>query len=160
MAFGRIFKPQSSNKPLHLRAETAEDVSVLSAFLQDAVMRRADMGFRPKERRFALLANRYRWERNQGERIRCGVHFDSVSNVAAQGFELIKPTDILSLLAVTQDQAPMEQIHLTLIFAGGPLLRLTSECIDITLDDIGEGWITPRHPDHDNASDSFGENQQ
>jgi hypothetical protein len=52
--------------PLKLRAEDAEDLDVVSACLQDAIVPLSDMEFLAGEKRFVLVANRFRWE-NCGE---------------------------------------------------------------------------------------------
>ena len=46
---------------LKLIALDAEDLSVLSANLQDAVLRIADIAYLPREKRFAAIANRFDW---------------------------------------------------------------------------------------------------
>lgn len=47
---------------LKLRAHDPADLAVLSAHLQDALVPLADMAWLKEERRFLLLANRFRWE--------------------------------------------------------------------------------------------------
>ncbi len=47
---------------LKLIAFDEEDLKVVSAHLQDAVVRVGDMAYLPKERRFAALLNRFDWE--------------------------------------------------------------------------------------------------
>lgn len=134
---------------LRLRAEDADDLAVISACLQDAVTSREQMRWQPKERRFAMLLNRYRWERQGGERIRAGLHFEGVEKVVTRDFDGVGPGQVLSLLAIASSARDEGRARITLVFAGGPLVRLETECIDASLDDIGEGWTTPRHPDHD-----------
>ncbi|MCW5752717.1 MAG: DUF2948 family protein [Alphaproteobacteria bacterium] len=133
---------------LRLRAEDADDLAVISACLQDAVTSRAQMRWQQKERRFAMLVNRYRWERQGGERIRAGLHFDGVEKVVTRDLDGVGPDQVLSLLAIASSGREEGRARITLVFAGGPLVRLEAECIDASLNDIGEGWMTPRHPDH------------
>ncbi len=47
---------------LKLIALDGEDLAIISAHLQDAVVRVGDMAFLPREHRFALLTNRFDWE--------------------------------------------------------------------------------------------------
>ena len=47
---------------LKLRAEDGEDIAVLSAVLQDALVAVGEMAWLPDEHRFVLVANRFRWE--------------------------------------------------------------------------------------------------
>ena len=46
---------------LKLIALDAEDLRVISAHLQDAVLRVGDMVYLPNEKRFVALANRFDW---------------------------------------------------------------------------------------------------
>ena len=48
--------------PLKLRARRAEDYEVVSALLQDALIPASEMDYLPEQRRFVVLANRFRWE--------------------------------------------------------------------------------------------------
>ena len=47
---------------LKLLALDSEDLDVISATTQDAIVRVGDMGFAKADKRFALLMNRYAWE--------------------------------------------------------------------------------------------------
>ncbi len=46
---------------LKLIALDADDLKVISAHLQDAVLRVGDIAYLPRERRFAALGNRFDW---------------------------------------------------------------------------------------------------
>ena len=48
--------------PLNLGALDADDLKVISSLAQDAVFPGSEMRWLQKERRFALLLNRVRWE--------------------------------------------------------------------------------------------------
>ena len=48
--------------PLNLGALDADDLQVLSALAQDAVFPVTEMTWRAKDKRFAILLNRFRWE--------------------------------------------------------------------------------------------------
>ena len=85
--------------------------------------------------------------REGGERIRAGVHFDSVLKVRTSGIDMADRAGLLPILAVVAE--PSEDGHIvTLRFAAGAAVALTVECIDCRLSDIGEGWPTPNRPDH------------
>ena len=94
--------------PLRLRAETAEDLAVMSALLQDAVAQTSEIAWARQHRRFTLLLNRFRWEdapaaERQGrpfERVRAVLAVDSVLKARTNG---IDPRDrglVLELLAL------------------------------------------------------------
>jgi hypothetical protein len=46
---------------LSLIAFDAEDLAIVSAHLQDALVKRSDMTFLPREKRFALYSSRFDW---------------------------------------------------------------------------------------------------
>src|SRR5213079_3395622 len=75
--------------PLRLRAEDAEDLAVISACLQDALVSVRDLAYDREGRTFVLVANRFRWEAREAERGEagrfertvCGVAFGEVESV-------------------------------------------------------------------------------
>ena len=133
---------------MQLWAQDAEDLQVLSALLQDAVLRSADLGFDRARRRFALVLNRFCWEQpNQPMRVRAAVRIDHVLKVERAAWP--QPDAVLDLLAVqcaTADDGL--GARLTLPFAGGPALRLQVEAVDVLLEDIGAAWPARMTPDH------------
>ena len=145
-----------ANAGLKLRAEDADDLAVLSACLQDAVVAVRDLVYRAEERRFVLVASRFRWERGlrRGrrdagfERILCAITFDEVGAVSYRGFRRSEDDRILSLLSIRF--APGEgkgTIHLD--FSGGAAIRLEVNRIACRSKDMGEPWPTPWRPRHD-----------
>ncbi len=129
-------------------AQDADDVQALSALMQDAIVRLADMGADKARRRFALLANRFCWEQPSPPlRIRTAVRIDHVVRVECTGWP--QAGSVLDLLAL---QCAMASdglaASLTLPFAGGPALRIHVETLDIMLEDIGAAWPARRVPSH------------
>lgn len=137
---------------LKLIALDSEDLDVVSAHVQDAVLRVADMGYARADRRFALLMNRFDWEnqqpRGKGLRKRAGLHFDAVTQVAYAGFDPAAPEGVLELLAIAflPGAAPAGIIELR--FAGGGTVRLTVDYIEARLADLGAAWAAAAKPAH------------
>ena len=136
---------------LKLRAEDEEDLAVVSAILQDALVVVGDMVYLPEERQFVLVANRFRGEvpDQQRERRLCGLRIDGVTAVQRRGFHLREAERLLVLLAI---QAKPGVLFFD--FAGGSSVRLEVDRILCHLDDFGEPWPTkwrPRHPVGDEA---------
>ena len=128
---------------------------VISACLQDAVTRGSAMRYLPKQRRFALLFNRFMWEDQFGDRtatparrIRAGVHFNSVLSVQSRGFEQ-DGGDVLQLLSLVADKGEDEGATIHFEFAGGGSARLAVECVDCYLSDQDGPWRARRKPEHD-----------
>jgi len=134
---------------LKLRAEDAEDLAVLSTVLQDALVAVGEMIYEAEEKRFVLVANRFRWEpeagaRDRFERIFSGLRIAGVTRVQRRGFSPSDKERILVLLALRAEAGAI-----FLDFAGGGSIRLEVEKILCHLDDLGEPWPTrwrPRHP--------------
>ena len=137
---------------LKLRAEDAEDLLVISACLQDALVPVRDLAYIPEERTFLLIANRFRWENGVRpapgeaglERTLCGITFSEVTAVSYSGFRRSENGRILSLLAIRVENG---KVHLE--FSGGAAIRLEVACILCHAKDIGEPWPTPWQPRHD-----------
>ena len=138
---------------LKLTALDEDDLSVISAHLQDAVLQIGDIRYLAGEQRFVLVANRFDWQGasgKKGTRRRCGVHFDRVLAVQSRKVRQGVENAVLSLLAVefkTGDVAPEGSIELTL--SGGGSIRLDVECIEASLEDLGPMWDTANIPNHD-----------
>ena len=141
---------------LKLAAMDVEDLEVISAHMQDAVLKVGDMTFLPKKARFALVANRFEWlsaQRGANDRplrSRTGLHFERVLSVKARNIRQQARDGVLSLLAITftpADEPPGGYIDL--IFSGDGCVRLEVECIEAWMEDLGRIWPARAVPRHD-----------
>jgi hypothetical protein len=139
--------------PLKLIALDADDLGIVSAHLQDAVLKAADLIYLPAEKRFALALRRFDWEgAQQGERRRrlTALHFDRVLSVRSAKLDQKDPDKVLNLLAITFDQSEEPAGDVTLHFSEGAAIRLAVECIEAQMKDLGPVWeavATPGHPE-------------
>jgi hypothetical protein len=142
---------------LRLRAEDAEDLAVISACLQDALVAVRDLAYDRDARVFVLVANRFRWESaaaGEGrafERTLCGAAFDEIDGVVYRGFHRSEEDRILSLLAIRPVPGPgagATGVAIDLEFAGGATIRLTAAAISCRVRDLGEPWPTVWQPGH------------
>jgi hypothetical protein len=145
---------------LKLIAFDAEDLAVLSAHLQDAVVKVSDMAYLPREKRFALIANRFDWTSAQAadrpsslhRRCRTALRFERVLDAKLQGIDLAANAQVFCLLAIQFEPGEAPGGFVTLIFAGEAAIRLEVECIEAELKDLGETWLArglPCHPAED-----------
>lgn len=123
------------------------DVPVLSALVQDAIVRVGDVGYDRGGRRLVLIASRYRWEMPDRTRTRTALRIETVLGVQQQGWPR-DPDVFLDLLAVTATQSPEDGDIITLAFAGGASLRARVECIDMVLEDLSPAWGVRHTPEH------------
>lgn len=144
------------SEPRHLRlaAIDEEDLAVISAHVQDAVLKVGDLVYLPKERRFALGMNRFAWETageggRANERHRAALTFDRVLKVSSTGIDLGRKETVLDLLAVNFEATDPPAGNVTLVFAGGGAVRLTVEVVEARLADLGAAWAAKARPAHD-----------
>ncbi|MDD3444753.1 MAG: DUF2948 family protein [Zavarzinia sp.] len=136
---------------LYLGFADADDLAVVSALLQDAVVKTADLIYLGTAKRFALVANRFCWdmdETGKAFRRRCGVHFDTVRTVRTRGIDRNAVEQVLDLLAI-EAQESGEGVSIDLVFAGDAVIRLEAEAVDGGMKDLTEPWPTRRAPSHE-----------
>ena len=135
---------------LKLVALDADDLAILSAHLQDAVLKVGDLAFLPEEKRFALVARRFDWEAPEHEPRRrlAGLHFERVLACRTRGFDRARSEDVLNLLAITFASAEAPSGMAELVFAGGGAIQLDLECIEAQMKDLGPAWSASGVPLH------------
>jgi len=143
---------------LKLIALDADDLAVLSAHMQDAVLKVADIAYLPAEKRFAALGNRFDWaealkdgnsRRQNYARRQAALRFERVLAAKVQGIDMRRKDAVLSLLAISFEPADAPAGSVTLHFSDGAAIRLDVECIEAELKDLGPAWQAksmPRHP--------------
>jgi Protein of unknown function (DUF2948) len=146
---------------LKLIALDAEDLSVLSAHMQDAVLVVADMAYLPADKRFAVIANRFDWtaaakaevagaDRSDALfRHRAALRFERVLGAKVSGINLQDKRQTLNILALQFDEHSAPAGAVTIICAGGAAVRLEIECLEVELKDLGAVWAAKAKPDHD-----------
>jgi hypothetical protein len=138
---------------LKLIALDKDDIEVVSTHLQDALVKVADIVWRPSERRLVLGLNRFDWESalDQGgefRRRRTALRFDRVRSVKCRNIDPTAPDCVLNLLALEFNEGAAPSGFVTLVFSGGAALRLEVECLEVELADLGPVWKTCSCPNH------------
>ncbi|MER9236472.1 DUF2948 family protein [Mesorhizobium sp. M0622] len=139
---------------LKLVAFDDQDLSIISAHVQDAVMKVSDLEFLPSVKRFVLTMNRFVWEAKSGflrqhnERRQAVLHFDRVLGAKTSGIARDKPDEVLSLLAISFVALDKPAGIVELIFSGGGAIMLDVECIEARLTDVGGAWEATSRPVH------------
>lgn len=144
---------------LRLAAIDDEDLAVISAHVQDAVLKVGDLVYLPADRRFALAMNRFSWEkatdmkprrkRDGFERRRAALTFDRVLRVRTTGIDRTRPDTVLELLALGFTPVDPPTGIVSLVFAGGAAIELEVEVIEARLADLGPAWATASVPRHE-----------
>ena len=139
--------------PLKLIALDKDDIEIVSAHLQDAVVKVGDIVWLPAEKRLVLGLNRFDWEAC-GEaspcyqRRRTALRFERVLALRCRNVSPAAKEEVLNLLAVEYAESDAPSGTVTLIFSGGAALRLEVECLECELADLGPTWTAAARPAH------------
>lgn len=139
---------------LKLIALDEEDLKIVSAHVQDAVMKVGDLDFLAASKQFVVPMYRFAWENETGgrksppERRNSVLHFHRVLSAKLSGISRDKRDEVLELLAVTYAVTDAPAGTIDLIFAGGGTIRLEVECIEARLVDLGGAWEALARPQH------------
>lgn len=143
-----------SEDPLRLLVRSEEDLEVVSAMLQDSVMRSDEISWQPGARRLMLMLRRYRWEaskRNEdgpGERVACALRIDGVLGVRCRGFDFRGSVQVAELLALTFDGCDGCAGNLRVHCANRMEIQADVECLEICMEDLSEPWTSVARPVH------------
>ncbi len=135
--------------PLRLLAEDAEDLSVISAALQDAIAKVGDINFEPGAKRLTIALNRFRWESPSSDRVRSALQIGSVMSVKARGIRREPKDAVVELLAIEFRPADAPGGQVVLSFAGDADLLVEVECVDAVVADLSAPWPSPHAPRHE-----------
>lgn len=138
-----------SAAPLKLKAEDSADLEVISAAVQDGVVKVGDIHFAAPQRRFAMALNRFRWESGRAERIRAALAFEDVLKVQSHRLRPEPADAVAAILAVRflpDPEPPGGRVDIA--FSGGGAIRLIVEALDVSLSDFGASWPARAKPSH------------
>ena len=141
-------------KNLKLIARTVEDLRVVSAHLQDAIVNINDIANLKKNKILLLQLNRFMWEDvekglfRRNKRIRTILKFENVINVRSRNINLAGKDKFLDFLTIETNQMIDNNYEMKILFAGDSIVKVTAEVIEVTLDDQGDAWDTKNKPKH------------
>jgi Protein of unknown function (DUF2948) len=152
---------------LKLVALDKDDIEVVSAHLQDAVVAVGDIYWRPSDHRFVMAVNRFDWmtavdaipgltlpaaknseAKPDYRRCRTALRFERVLACRCRNLDQTNKNARLNLLAVEFAERDAPAGVVTLIFSGGGVIRLDVECLEAELADLGEVTTAAICPDH------------
>ena len=143
--------------PVKLYALEPDDLAVISAHVQDAVAKVAEIRWSPGDGHFSIPMNRFAWELTTGkrkrgasdERRRAVLSFARVQRAQVNGMTAGDRDGVLSILAVIFEEgedAPAGAI--SVVCSGEVVIRLEVECIEASLTDLGAAWSASMRPKH------------
>ena len=138
--------------PLKLQAHNHNDLAIISACLQDALLPASAIAFQKDEKIFSFMANRFMWEQPSEvinnslmhKRVHTGVYFCNVEHSEQQNITVNDDTEFLNLMAIQPDDTN----QISLIFSNHKQIRLKINTLACYLKDLHEPWCTDQKPDH------------
>tara|TARA_B100000131_G_scaffold315767_1_gene354751 strand:- start:278 stop:721 length:444 start_codon:yes stop_codon:yes gene_type:complete len=140
---------------LKLIAKTDADLKVISAHLQDSIVKTSDIANLKKNKIFLMQLNRFMWEDvekgvfRKNKRIRTVLKFDNVLHVRSKNINQMKGDRFLDFLAIESKEMPDKNYEMNLIFSGDVIIKIIAEAIEVKLDDQGTPWESKNKPKHD-----------
>jgi Protein of unknown function (DUF2948) len=145
---GVVTEARAPVEPLRLLAEDADDLQIISAALQDAILRPVDIVWEKSARTLTIAFSRFCWECGE-TRVMCAMQFGDVLAVKSRRLSR-SPDASLELLALDFIPTDSPGGKVIMMFAGGGDLRIDVECLDAVVTDISERWparVAPTHLD-------------
>ena len=131
---------------LKLLAQDPDDLLLISAALQDAEVKLADISYAPAARTLTFPLTRFRWEADGTEQVSCAVQFGDVLNVKTRDLKKDATCTLMAVEFMENPEPPGG--HLLLLFAGCGELKVEVECVDAALADLSDPWPAETQPDH------------
>lgn len=142
---------------LKLVALDRDDVDVVSAHLQDAQVKIADIFWQPQAHRFVMALDRFDWMnavdagpdgKLDYRRCRSALRFERVLACRCRDLDQSDREARLNLLAVAFAESDPPAGSVILTFSGGGVIRLDVECLELELTDLGEVFTADLCPNH------------
>jgi hypothetical protein len=128
---------------LRLVALDADDLSVISAHVQDARVQASDIVWRQDEKRLVVGMSRLDWEQTLSggtapRRLIAALRFDRVLACKSRNIDLEAPDAVLELVGIEFHPTEPPGGSALLLFSHGGVLRLDIECLECELTDLGD----------------------
>ena len=142
-------------KNLKLLATSDDDLRVIAAHLQDAIVSVKDIANLKNNRIFLIQLNRFMWEDvekgvfRKNKRIRTVLKFDNVMSVFSKNINIKNDKNFLDFLTIESNLLTDKSYEIKLIFSGDSVIRIKAEVIDVSLDDQGSPWESKTQPKHE-----------
>ena len=139
---------------LKLIGKSQEDLKVISAYSQDSIITVKDMIFLEKNKIFVMIINRFMWEdigkeiHKQSKRIRCAIKFERILKVKSKKINQKNKNKRLECLAIECNEILRKNYEIIFFFAGGSIITLIAESIEVVMNDLGESWNVKYIPKH------------
>ena len=145
---------ENAKNNLKLIAKNQEDLKTISAYFQDSVVVLKDIIFLEQNRIFVMVVNRFMWEdiekgiHRQSKMIRSAIRFEEILKVQSKKINQKNKNQHLECLAIKCSEILSKNYEINIFFAGGGVITLISESIDVMIHDLGKPWNVKHIPKH------------
>ena len=145
---------EDAKNNLKLMGKNEEDLKVISAYSQDSIVAVKDMIFLEENKIFIMIINRFMWEDigkgtyKQNKRIRCAIKFEGILKVKSKKINQKNGNKRLECLAIKCNEILSKNYEINFFFAGGSIITLISESIEVVMNDLGASWNVKYIPKH------------
>ncbi len=139
---------------LKLIATSSDDLRVIAAHLQDAIVFSNDIAHLKKNKILLMQLNRFMWEDvekgvfRKNKRIRTVLKFENVTSVFSKNIPKKLDDNFLDFLTIETKKLPDNNYEIKLIFSGNAAIKVIVEVIEVKLDDQGDFWESKNKPKH------------
>ena len=139
---------------LNLIGKNTDDLKVISAYLQDSIVKIKDIVFLKKNRTFIMMLSRFMWEDvekgifRENKRVKCALKFDEVIEAKSKNINQKKKDRALECLAIKCTSALKNYYEINFFFSGDGIITIIAETLEVSMKDIGEPWKVKHAPLH------------
>lgn len=145
-------------QPLALSALSKNDLVIFSTLIQDSIVDLKNIKWLPKNRRFAMMINRFRWEdeniarleNRRFERVQSILVFEGVLTAKARGINQSNSNKFWILMIEASEIIARETQFINVKFAELGEISLQVEYIEVFLRDVSQPFFSnlARLPNH------------
>ena len=145
---------EEAKNNLKLIGKNQEDLKIISAYTQDSIVAVKDIVFLEQNRIFIMLINRFMWEDVEKDvfrrkrRIRSAIKFEEVLKVKSKDINQKSKNKLLVCLTIKCNEISSNHYETKIFFSGDSIITLTSEAVEVVMNDLGKAWNVKRIPEH------------
>ena len=101
-----------------------------------------------------MMINRFMWEdiergiNRENKRVRCALKFEGILKVKSKKINQKNKNKRLECLAIECNEILGKNNEINFFFAGGSVITLISESIEVVMNELGESWNVKYIPKH------------
>ena len=101
-----------------------------------------------------MIVNRFMWEdiekgiHRQNKRIRCAIKFEGILEAKSKKINQKNKNKRLECLTIKCNEISNNNYEIKIFFSGDSIITLTSEAVEVVMNDLGKAWNVKHAPAH------------